>query len=275
MDWALVEGKRWFQSGVLLAKQVMHRSSQGVDVYPGFGDAAILLLWCVPFGTDHRALLAALEDLGDPEVQETDAPVVIEHDVGGLDIAKDNWLGIVTVQVAQHLTYLNGPTHHFCLGQKTLCLCQERFQVFAIHILKNKITAIALTEEVIDLHNARMAERSEDVGFTLEVVLDQGTHLRVSGGVEHLFDGAQARDFGKAHILSFVNRAHSADSLNTQDAIPALEQVAVGQGTLHRFGRLVRRGHILRVHLLEGRCRAWTLRRHLFLALRVAGRMIW
>jgi hypothetical protein len=97
VDRALVERERRLQPWVLLAEQVVHGGTQGVDIHPWLGDTTILLGWRVALGADHSPLLSALKQAGDAKVDQPDAPTVAEHDVGGFDIAKDNGTRIVTV----------------------------------------------------------------------------------------------------------------------------------------------------------------------------------
>jgi hypothetical protein len=110
--------------------------------------------------------------------------VIVQHDVGGFDITKDDWPRLVTMQVDQHFTDLDGPTHYLYFRQETLRLGQNYLQVSAVYVLFDEITALTLAEIVVDLNDAGMTEGGKDVGFTLEGPLDQGPYLGIGGGVE-------------------------------------------------------------------------------------------
>ena len=236
MDRAVVERERRFHPGVLLAEQVMHCSTKCVDVYPRFGEAFVLLRRVIAFSADHCALVAALEDPGDSEVHEPHATMAIQHNVGRLDVTKDNRLRLVAVQVTQYLANLDGPVYHLCFGQEALCLVQDSLHVFAIHVLKDEVAAVILAEEVVDLDNAGMIESGKDVGLALEVVLDHSPHLGIGSGVQHLLGDAQPSDLGEAQVLSLVDSAHAANCTQAQNAVAVLKQITVGQLTLDIFG---------------------------------------
>ena len=63
---------------------------------------------------------------------------------------------------------------------------------------KAKEGTITLRKIVVDLRDSRMIERRQDVGLALEVLQGDGAHLWIGRVVDHLLDGAQLGDVGKA-----------------------------------------------------------------------------
>ena len=113
---ALVEGERRFEARVAAGKQVVQGGAEGVQVALRLGHAAVLLGGRVALGADHRALaVRAVQAAGDAEVDQHDAVVGGDHHVGGLHVAEHDWLGLMGVEVAQHVADLNAPAGHLLL----------------------------------------------------------------------------------------------------------------------------------------------------------------
>ena len=138
--------------------------------------------------------------------------MVIEHDIGRLDVTKDDWLRFVAMQITQHFADLDGPMHHPCLRQKAPGLGQDGPQVLALHIFNDEVTAVIFSEVVVNLNDGRVTERGKNVGFALEILHHHSPHLGIGSSVEHLPDGTQSSNVRETQVLGLVNGAHAANS---------------------------------------------------------------
>ena len=222
----LIEGERRLEARVDPRRQVVQRRAQGVEIGAGVGDAAILLRRGVALGPDHRPALLILEGAGDAEVDQHQRAILPDHDVGGLEVAEDDRVGGLAVQVAQHVAELHAPVDQLRLQEAVVVLLDQRLQVLPGDELLHQVIAAALGEIVEDLGDQRVREDGEQPRLALEVRRPLLAQRLVAAAVEHLLDGADALDVGEAEVERLVDGAHPARAEGRGDAVAPLEDRA-------------------------------------------------
>ena len=201
---------------------------------------SLILLWrCISYcAIDARFLQAHLAPrlqsqpgLGCAEVHQPYlAGVLVQDQVGRLDVVVHHRIGFHPGQVLQHLADLHSPAGHiFWLlwpfsGQPLL-------QVLPIYELHDDVVAPLLREEGVDVGDAGVLEGGQHPRLVLKALFGPGYFLgfvRVEV-VQHFLDHAQPVE--GFHVFRQVKRAHPSPIQRPHDAIcPALHRLAGLQG---------------------------------------------
>src|SRR5687768_1530863 len=89
---------------------MMHRRAESVDVDARLANAAVLLGRSITFRPDHRSTLAiGLEKARDAEVDQYNSFLGRKNNIRRFEIAKDDRLRLIAMQIVEHIADLNGP----------------------------------------------------------------------------------------------------------------------------------------------------------------------
>ena len=211
------------QPGIAARQDMVHRRANPIHVAGWTCLTAILFRRGVAFGPDHGALLAHLERLGDAKIDQSQPPVLVDHDVRRLDVTKDDRLRLMEMQVAQHIAQFERPLQHRLDRQKVAHRIDDRFQVAPVDVFHHQIRAILAREVIVDLRHRGMAERCQHIRLALERAQRHLAHALIGGQVEHLFDGDVPHHIRKTEIPRLVHRPHAADADHAGDPVAPLE----------------------------------------------------
>ncbi len=97
MNGPLVEGKRRLKPGVLFAEQMVQRRAESVDIAARLRGSTILFRRGVPLRTDHRPFDTALKDLSNTKIHQPNSLVIVQHDVGRLQVTENHRMRVMVV----------------------------------------------------------------------------------------------------------------------------------------------------------------------------------
>jgi hypothetical protein len=200
----------------------MQRGRQGVEITSGLRHSPVLLRRGVPLGADHRAPLAVLKDLGDAKVDDHDAAIGPDHQVGWFHVPENHgWL--VVVQKGQDVADLDSPFDRFFLAERLVLLLQNTLQAVSFDKLQDQIAAVPLGKVVKDLGDGGMGEAGQDVCLPLKVLDADPPQAGVGCGVGHLLNGDDLVHRTEPQVACPVDGSHASQPLHGQDLIPFLQ----------------------------------------------------
>ncbi len=195
-------------------EQMVKGHAQRVDVGAGIRHpVAELLGGAVPIGTGMGT--AAGRFLtgfpGNAEIQQLEAAVRAEHDVGRLEVPVDNGRRLA-VQILEHIAQHGhpGPGGGF---RNFALLLQNLLQGAAPDIFLHQILVSALGKGIHDAGQHGVVQLAE------QAVLAAGISRLLRPG--HLFDGHQSV---QADVLRQIDGGHAARPQNLQDAVGLIEK---------------------------------------------------
>jgi hypothetical protein len=186
---------------VLTGEQFEEQDAQGVDIgLGGEGLGLDLFGGQVGGGTGDDVSgsggLVIAQLLGDAEVGEEGVAVLVEQDVGGLDIAVDDALLVGGIQgggdlVEQEGDLLRGPGFPALQG-----LCQGA----AFHQAHDQVSTLGVAPVVVERHDVQVLQLGDQLCFTFEAADELGAvgvfgqddldcHLAVDGLLAGAVDG--------------------------------------------------------------------------------------
>ena len=128
------------------------------------------------------------------EVREVRVPLLVEHDVGGLDVAVDHTAAVCVVERAADLLHDASP-----VDQRHRAVRQRRLGASRPQPAHHKVGALAVAPVVIQRHNVWMFEPGDSLRVELEVAherrvvgelganhfeRDLAAHCRLDGAVD-------------------------------------------------------------------------------------------
>jgi hypothetical protein len=157
-----------------------------------------------------RARHAAFGDARDAEIENLEAPPLIDHQVGRFDVAVDDSCLVRMrepgAQLGHQLQLLANRE-----GCAPLDLFGERFTADVLHHDVRRALELA---RVVDIDDVGVVQRGKRAGLTREALAQVG---RVEARVQHL-DRDQPADLGVA-VASQVTRGHTAGPDETLDLV--------------------------------------------------------
>ena len=164
----------------------------------------------------HHLALGARE-AGDAEVHDLDLTVSQQHDVLGLNVPVDHTLPVGMIQCVQNLL---GEMHHLFPGEGLAPPGHVLLEGNAVDVFHHDVLELVGDRHVEHLHNARMIQNGDGLGFILEPV-DQ---LRV-------FQKFFPQDLYCHHTLvfqvhTFINVGHAAHAHQFLQQVAAVQLFA-------------------------------------------------
>ena len=138
--------------GALPGEEVVHGDAQGINIRPGVGlGGAELLRRGVALGADVGGVGVGILLIlpGDAEVDELQAAVRLQHDVGGLHIPVDDGVGFLVVEVVQHAAEVPEPLQARGLIHLALAL-EDGLQGLALHVVFHDEDVLGVLEDIHD-----------------------------------------------------------------------------------------------------------------------------
>ncbi|MPM64521.1 hypothetical protein SDC9_111408 [bioreactor metagenome] len=132
---------------------MVHSCTQGINIRLQSSFTTILFRGRIPLSTDHGALLACFEHLGNAKIHQNDMVGLVDHNIGGLYVPEDDGFRFVGVQVLKHITDLNSPQDHLIFTDRIRRLFENGFQIVSINELKHQVRFFFLGEKVIDFRD--------------------------------------------------------------------------------------------------------------------------
>ena len=169
--------------------------------------------------------MARLKILGNAKVNQAQAAVFVQHDIGRLHVAEDD-RRVAIVQELQDIAQLNRPFQHLLLRQEARHLAEHGFQIAPFDEFHDQIGASFFAEVVIYFRNGRMAQRRQNVGFALKILHGDLPHLRIQRMALHFLHRAQFHHAGEAPIAPLIHGAHAAEPQDAHDLIAILQDTA-------------------------------------------------
>ncbi len=148
---------------------------------------------------------------------------MIDHHIRRLQVAEDDGLRFVPVQIGQHVAQLDGPINDLRFGQEAGRFGEDRLQILAVNEFHHQVGPILMCEGVVYFGDGWMVEGGQQVRLALEVLDYHLPQSRVGGEIQHFLDRHQLADVGKVHVASLVHGPHAADAQHTQNLIAALQ----------------------------------------------------
>ena len=153
-------------------------------------------------------------DLGHAEIRDLDRAVLVDHDVGRLDVAVNDALFVGIIQCCR------GLVQHVEDGLlvRWLIAEQQLFQRRPVHALHRDVGDIGLFAHVVNHHDAGMRQSASRLSLA-EQPLAQLFPLGLIGQVRKpdCLDGYRAADSG---VLRAVDDTHRSAAQFTQNLVP-------------------------------------------------------
>ena len=173
---------------------------------------------------DRHADARARRRSRDAEVHDERAVFVIQHDVGGLEIAMDDAGLVCRGETGGNVP---GDLEHSIEGQPPL-LFQDGRQIRSVHVRHRDVGDAVDLAQIVNADDVAMRDLPGEQQFALEALLERLRLFRIRSRFwsDHL-DGNRHLE---RLVPGLVDRAHAALAEDTNDVIPRAEVVPHRQG---------------------------------------------
>jgi hypothetical protein len=174
-------------------------------------------------------VLAGLEEAGNAEVNQLQAVVGHDHDVGRLQVAEDD-RRLLAVEIVEDVAQLVGPGDNAALRKRPFAAVEHLLQGAAGHILHHQVVAVADGKLVADRRQVGVAQAAQQLRFASELGHGHRPVARVDDGrVGHLLQGHDAVLVER--VGDQVDRAHAAAADDADDDVAIVNETVGPQPT--------------------------------------------